>query len=110
MFEMIFLMVDTKHVCLIQRLKARMLKDQSSFFKMGEEGVENLRFSQGKLLKSTMLNHFVDVQLCPKTRASFNSKLRLKFSKNSKIQNNNHIFDAKFELKPKRLNCWCEYI
>jgi hypothetical protein len=40
--------------------------------------------------------------------ASLNSKLRLKFSKTSKIQNN-HIFDAKFKLKPKRLNCWCEY-
>jgi hypothetical protein len=78
-------------------------KDAQGFFKMGEEGVENLRFSQGKLLKSKMLNHFVNVQLCPKTRASLNSKLRLKFSK---IQNNNHIFDAKFELKPKRLNCW----
>jgi hypothetical protein len=27
---------------------------------------------------------------------------------NSKIQNK-HIFNAKFKLKPKRLNCWCEY-
>ncbi len=70
MFEMIFLMVDTKHhVWLIQRLEGRMLKDQSGFFKMGE-GVENLRFSQGKLLKSKMFTHFADVQLCPKTRAS----------------------------------------
>jgi hypothetical protein len=103
MFEMIFLMVDTKHVWLNTKTEG---KDAQGFFKMGEEGVENLRFSQGKLLKSKMLNHFVDVQLCPKTRASLNSKLRLKFSKNSKIQNNNHIFDAKFELKPKRLNCW----
>ncbi len=47
MFEMIFLTVDTKHVWLIiQRLKGRMLKDQSGFFQMGE-GVENSRFSWG---------------------------------------------------------------
>jgi hypothetical protein len=43
------------------------------------EGVEILRFSRGKLWKSKMFTHFADVQLCPKTRASINSKLRFKF-------------------------------
>jgi hypothetical protein len=67
------------------------------------EGVENLRFSRGKLLKKQnvyplwqMYNYALKLGL------PLYSKLRLKFSKNSKIQNN-HIFDAKFKLKPKRL-------
>jgi hypothetical protein len=81
MFEMIFLMVDTKHVWLNTKTEG---KDAQGFFKMGEEGVENLRFSQGKLLKCKMFTHFADVQLCPRTKASLNSKIKIKVFKEFK--------------------------